>query len=172
MFKGRRDPEVGFIVEQSRCTPYTSKNGGSWIEVSVPPEDTSEYNNKWETIMVEKKQIDNLDEYGELNYVRVNDGADIVCSLKDDKHAVISGETLKPVQIIGRFLKYYRWAEYNVQHPELIEELNRSSLELYNDMVTLGQDMFSYMNRLPKVLPTVYTLEDLLPEDPLGMLEE
>lgn len=170
MFKGRRDPEVGFVVEQAKCSPYTSKNGGSWIEVEIPPEDTSEYDSKWETIMVEKKQIDNLGEGSGLNYIRVNDGADIVCSLKDAKHTVVGGETLKPIQIIGRFLKYYRWAEYNERHPELAEELNRPSLDLYNDMVGLGQDMLSYMNRLPKVLPVVYTLEDLLPEDPMGGL--
>lgn len=64
MFKGRRDPEIGIMVEASRCTPYTSKNGGSWIEVEVPPEDVSEYGNKWETMMVDKKQVDNMDEYG------------------------------------------------------------------------------------------------------------
>lgn len=168
MFRGRRDPEIGIVVEQKRCGTYTSKNGGSWIEVEVPPEDTAEYDSKWETIMVDKKQVDNLDEYGALNYIRVNDGADIVCSLKDEKHKVIDGETLKPVQIIGRLLKYYRWAEYHERHTELAEELDRPSLDLYNDMVTLGQDMLGYMNRLPKVLPTVYTLEELAPEDPFG----
>ena len=170
MFRGRRDPEVGIVVEQAICGIYSSKNGGTWVEIPVPPEDTSEYDDKWETIMVDKKQVDNLDEYGPFNYIRVNDMAGIVCSLKDDKHAVISGETLVPIQIIGRFLKYYRWAEYHERHPELAEELNRPSLDLYNDMVTLGQDMLSYMNRLPKVLPKVYTIEELAPEDPLASL--
>ena len=170
MFKGRGDPEVGIVVEQVRCSPYTSKNGGSWIEVEIPPEDTADYDSKWETIMVEKKQIDNLGENSDLNYIRVNDGADIVCSLKDAKHTVIGGETLKPIQIIGRFLKYYRWAEFNERHPELADELNRPSLEMFNDMVTLGQEMVLYMNRLPKVLPTIYTLEDCAPEDPMGGL--
>lgn len=171
MFKGRRDPEIGIVVQQGRCGNYTSKNGGSWIEVDVPPENVADYDSKWETIMVDKKQVDNLNEYGALNYVRVNDGADIVCSLKDEKHVVVDGETLKPVQIIGRWLKYYRWCDYHESHPELAEELDRPSLDLYNDMVTLGQDMLGYMNRLPKVLPTMYTLEDLAPDDFLNDMD-
>ena len=175
MFKGRRDPEVRIIVEQNKCNSYTSKTGGSWIEVSIPPEDTAEYGTKWATIMVDKKQIDNLNTYGALNCIRVNDDADIVCSLKNEKRVVIASETLKPVQIIGRFLKYYRWAEYEARHPELAEELNRPSLDLYNDMVTLGQDMLAYMNRLPKTLPAIYTSEAFAPiPDPMnsfGMAE-
>ena len=161
MFKGRRDPEVGIVVLQNVCNPYTSKNGGSWIEVGVPPEDTGDYTNKWETMMVDRKQIDDMGD-GMTNYIRVNDNADIVCSLKDAKHTVIGGETLKPIQIIGRWLKYYRWSEYNVTHPELADELNSPSLDMYNDMITIGQNMSAYMNRLPKIMPHMYQLvEDI-----------
>ena len=164
MFKGRRDPEIGIIVTQDSCASYTAKSGGSFIEIPIPPENTADYAADWGTIMVDKKQIDNLDEFGAYNYVRVNNWADIVVSVKDKNRAVLSSETLKPIQIIGRLLKYYRWQEFNVTHPELAEELDVPSLDVYNDMVTTGQDMWSYMNRLPKVLPKVYTLEDCVPD--------
>ena len=165
MFKGRRDPEIGIVVTQDSCRNYTAKSGGSFIEVPVPPESVADYTSDWGTIMVDKKQIDNLDEFGQYNFVRVNNWADIVVSVKDKNHAVISSETLKPIQIIGRLLKFYRWQEFNSTHPELADELDRPSLDLYNDMVTTGQDMLSYMNRLPKALPVVYTLEDCVPDD-------
>jgi len=167
MFIGRRDPEIRIVVEQDKCKNYTAKTGGSWVEVSIPPEDVADYSSKWETIMVDKKQVDNLSHIGALNCVRVNDGADIVCSLKDEHHQVVGGETLKPIQIIARFLKYYRWKEYE-RYVNLVEQLDLPSLCVYNDMVTTGQEMLSYMNRLPKVLPQTFVLEDFAPDDPLA----
>lgn len=170
MFRGRRDPEVGIIVPIEKCSPYASKNGGTWVEVSVPPEDAGGYAGRWGTMMVEKKQVDVVSVCGiEYNYIRVNDMADIVVSVKDSNHKVIDGETLKPVLIIGRYLKYYRWAEFEGRIPD--DKLNEAtSLDMYNDFSVTGYTMAGYMNRLPKTLPVAYTMSELEPEDPLAGL--
>lgn len=176
MFKGRRDPEVRLVVPQDKCNNYTSKNGGSWIEISIPPETVDEYSSVWGSIMVDKKQIDNLcREYGydNMNSVRLNDDADIVVSTKDANHVVIESETLKTMQLVARWLKYYRWNEFGERYPELKEDLDRPSIDMLNDMLSSGQTMLGYINRLPKVLPKQYTMEELVVEDPLaGLLSE
>lgn len=149
MYKGRRDPEIRIAVAQSYCQRYNSKTSGQWVEVFVPPELISEYNNQWGSIMVKPDQVCNIgDGY---NIIRVNDGAAINCSVKDDQHIVISSETMTPDVIIGRWLKFYRYDLFRRCGISL-DMLDNPSMEIYQDFARTGQHMQFYMNRMPLVI--------------------
>lgn len=156
MYIGRRDPEVQIIVPQNVCDTYTAKDGRSFIEIFVPPENIFEYNmnsyTSWGSMMVMPHQVDALRKGTPYNSVRVNDGAQIVCSVKDVHHNVIGSETLLPEDIIGRYLKYYRFLLYvdTCFTNDCVDDLNTKSFDLYLDMLHLGQTMEFYMNRLPR----------------------
>lgn len=170
MYKGRRDPKISIIIEQEKCNSYIAKDGKVWVEILIPPENTNDYGKQWVSIMVEKDQVDNIDDESGLNVVHLNNWSKITCTEKDEGHKAVRTERLKPIQIIGRFLKYYRWMEYHETHPEMALELNRPSLDCYNDMRNMGQDMMSYMNRLPKVIPIPYRINDVCVNDPISTL--
>lgn len=113
MYKGKRDPEIRIVVMQKHCAEYKSKQNLKFIEIFIPPEDIHDYDSQWGSIMVKPEQVFYIPNTN-ANLVNVNNGADIVCSVKDDTHKVISSETLQPTEIIGRILKYHskRAADY------------------------------------------------------------
>ena len=152
MYKGRRDPEIRIVVEQQHCSKYTDASGNAWIEVFIPPESANDYNSQWGSLMVDKKQVDNLGATNPYNVIRVNDDADITVSVKDRNHTVISWETLKPKQIIGRLLKYYRFKTYYSDQYFPVNTDDIESFAMYEDMRHTGQEMMYYMNRLPKTI--------------------
>ena len=148
MYKGRRDPEVSIIVPRDFCSIYRGRQGKDWVEIQVPPEVRADYRDPWGIMMVDPEQVDFLDE--EYNVVRVNDKAKIVSSRKDMHRRVVWGEEIEPVEIIGRFLKYYHASRFKtLPYPE------PPSIAFYRDMRRMGQGMEAYMNRLPYRLPYV-----------------
>ncbi len=152
MYKGRRDPEIRIVVEQKHCDKYKDKAGILWTEIFIPPESVTDYDSQWGSMMVDRHQVDNLGSTNPYNVVRVNDDADITVSIKDTNHNVISYETLKPREIIGRLLKYYRYKTYHSDEYFPVTGDDIESFELYKDMHRLGQEMMYYVNRLPKVI--------------------
>ena len=159
MYIGRRDPEVQIIIPQILCDVYQAQDGRMFIEVFIPPENISEYQIKnvksaWGSIMVAPTQVDILRKGSPYNVIRVNDGARIVCSVKDFNRKTISSEILLPEDIIGRLLKYYRFLRFVDEFIEndCVDELNTNSFDMYLDMLHIGQSMEVYMNRLPKML--------------------
>ena len=154
-YKGRRDPELGMLIPRSACFIYNSKAQGQMIEVMVPPEDASGYDQtvtRWGTIMVEPKQVRALND--EMNIVFINDGAQVTNSVKDDKRNVLSSETLFPTQIIGRWLKWMRYVRfYNPNlKPEILLKLNCDSAALYVDYAASHMRIEAYANRIPFIL--------------------
>lgn len=149
MYTGRRDPEIRIAVPHNQCSRYNSRTSGQWIEIFVPPENITEYAAKWGSIMVKPEQVCNIG--GGLNIIRINDGAQINNSVKDDNHAVISTEVITPDIITGRWLKYYRYCRF-VNAGLAEDQLNIPSSTLYQDMTLRGMAMPFYMNRLPFVL--------------------
>ena len=152
MYKGRRDPEIRIVVEQDHCSKYTDASGNTWIEVFIPPESVNDYNNQWGSMMVDKKQVDNLGTNSPYNVIRVNDDADITVSTKDQNHSVVDWEILKPKEIIGRLLKYCRFKTYYYDQYFPVNTDDIESYKMYEDMHSTGQEMMYYMNRLPKVM--------------------
>lgn len=158
MYIGRRDPEVQIVVPQHLCNTYIAKDGREFVEVFIPPESIYDYqlphHHSWGSIMVEPKQVDFLRKGSIYNIIRVNDGARIVCSVKDVNHTVLNSEILLPEDIAGRLLKYYRFIQFLDEFVEndSVDELDTDSFEVYMDMHRLGQSMDFYMNRLPKYL--------------------
>lgn len=148
MYIGQRDPEVHILVQQKNCFLYTSKSGSDFVEIYIPPEHIKDYTNPWGSIMVKQNQVDYLTKTSPLNVVRVNDDADIICSVKDEKHRVTSQEVLKPKQIIGRVLKYERYCLF----VNTSTDLDIPSIALYQDMKQTGLTMETYLNRLPMCL--------------------
>lgn len=149
MYKGRRDPEIRIVVPHNQCARYNSKTSGQWIEVFIPPENIADYGTTWGSIMVKPEQVCNIGDG--LNIIRINDGAQINNSIKDDNHVVISTEILTPDVIIGRWLKFYRFDLFN-RCGIAQNLLDNPSIQVYNDMVRTGQHMQFYMNRLPLIL--------------------
>ena len=108
-YKGRRDPELGMLIPRSACFMYNSKEKGQLVEIMVPPEDASGYDQtvtRWGTIMVEPKQVRALND--EMNIVFINDGAQVTNSVKDDKRNVLVFAYLAAVKQILDFLKALR----------------------------------------------------------------
>lgn len=149
MYKGRRDPEIRIVVPHTFCQRYNSKTSGQWIEIFTPPETTGEYNNQWGSLMVKPDQVCNIGDG--LNIIRINDGAAIQNSVKDDAHVVISTETLTPDIIIGRWLKFYRYDLFKRCGIDPVR-LDNPSVDIYADWQRSGQTMQFYMNRLPLIL--------------------
>lgn len=157
MYVGKRDPEIHIIIPQNLCNSYQAQNGRIFVEAFIPPENIFEYqmtNNHWNSIMVLPTQVDIFRRGTPYNVIRVNDGARIVCSKKDINRRVISSEVLLPEEIIGRLLKYYRFLQFVDAFTEdnCVEDLNTNSFDIYMDMLHMGQNMETYMNRLPKKL--------------------
>lgn len=158
MYVGRRDPEVQIIVPQNLCEVYQAQDGRTFIEVFIPPENIFQYrmgeNHPWGSIMVQPTQVDTLRKGSPYNSIRVNDGARIICSLKDINRKVVSSEVLLPEDIMGRLLKYYRFIQFADEFIEndCVADLNTNSFDIYIDMLHMGQTMEVYMNRLPKRL--------------------
>lgn len=152
MYTGRRDPEIRIIVEKEHCGSYTDQSSKRWVEVFVPTESIADYTSQWGSLMIDPKQVDSLGKDSPYNVIRVNDGAQITVSTKDQNHKVTYSETLTPDQIIGRLLKYYRAKTYanDAEFPVTGDDV--TSYEMYQDMTRIGQTMTFYMNRLPKTL--------------------
>lgn len=150
MYQGRRDPEIRIVVPSEFCNRYQSKASGIWIEIFTPPESIDAYKSRWGSIMVRPEQVCNIGRG--MNVIRINDGAKINNSVKDDQHVVQSTEILTPDVITGRWLKFYRHQRFEripMQDDVLHEILDIPSEKLYNDMLSLGQNMQFYMNRMP-----------------------
>lgn len=162
MYSGRRDPEVRIVVPKAKCSKYLSKTHMKWIEIAVPPESIADYSSEWGTIMVQPEQVTTLDKESKDNIIRVNDGAAIQYSVKDANHVVIASENLTPVEIIGRYLKYYRYETFK-NEDDVIDAIDTPSIDNYNDMAALGQNMLYYMNRLPKFI-SASSYEDVADE--------
>ena len=159
MYIGRRDPEIQIIVPQNLCEVYQAQDGRTFIEIFIPPENIFEYqlrdaHHPWGSIMVQPTQVDMLRKGSPYNSIRVNDGARIICSVKDINRKVVSSEVLLPEDITGRLLKYYRFMQFVDEFVEndCVEDLNTNSFDIYMDMLHMGQTMEVYMNRLPKKL--------------------
>lgn len=149
MYKGRRDPEIRIVVPHSQCKRYQSKTSGIWIEIFTPPESVDNYALPWGSIMVRPEQVCDIGDG--FNIIRINDGAKINNSVKDANHAVTSTEVITPDIITGRWLKFYRYDMFSrcgVQK----DILDIPSIRLYNDMLSIGQHMQFYMNRMPLML--------------------
>lgn len=152
MYAGHRDPEIPIIVPQYHCSTYQStRDGQTYIEIEIPPEYPIDYAGTWGSIMIRPDQIFNVNDG--MNMICVNDGAAITVSIKNKFHRIISREQLTPAQIIGRFLKFYRYTRYyaNFSDPQMrkIELEDTPSEALYTDMMHMGQTMLEYINRLP-----------------------
>lgn len=158
MYIGRRDPGLQIMVPQNLCDVYQAQDGRTFIEVFIPPENIFDYqlrdSKPWGSIMVLPHQVDILRKGSPYNVIRVNDGARIICSVKDEYRRVVSSETLLPEDITGRLLKYYRFMQFADEFIEndCVDELNTNSFDIYMDMVHMGQTMEVYINRLPKKL--------------------
>lgn len=146
MYIGRRDPEIRIIVPQTMCNEYISKSSGElYIEIATPPESVDEYQYKWGTLMVRPEQVYSIG--NGFNCFLVNDQAQIQNSVKNENKQIISYELITPNQIIGRWLKYYRWVHYRAI--KFIDFNQVNSETLFYDMKKMGQTMEVYMNRLP-----------------------
>ena len=152
--RGRRDPEIRIAIPENSCVNYKSSTGVKWVEIFIPPEDIADYDKLWGSMMVEPAQVDNTGRTCIYNIVRVNDNADIINSTKDpnQNRKLIATETLKPHEIIGRYLKYLRFIRFSADSSILSDDLNIASIALYKDMQAVGQDMLYYINRLPKYM--------------------
>lgn len=144
-----RDIEVRIPVHPGACSIYESKSRGNMCEILVPPEDISGFSDftSWGSIMVEMEQVRTLND--DINIVYVNDGAEIISSVKDEKHVPISEETLLPNAIIGRWLKWYRWYRFTGKNILSEQALNIPSIHLFNDFVWSRMNITDYVNRLP-----------------------
>lgn len=152
MYKGRRDPEIQIIVSPDACSIYKDKQGKRWIEISVPHESIADYDQKFGTFMVEPSQVDVICNPNPMNVIRVNDDANILVSIKDSKHQLVSCEYLTPIGIIARWLKYYRHEIYsNIPNQNI--NLDTASVNLYKDYYYSGLRLEVYMTRLPYNLP-------------------
>ena len=157
MYAGLRDPEIHIIVPQNMCEIYQARDNRTFIETFVPPESVYDYKtdtHKWGSIMVAPNQVDILRRGSGYNVIRVNEGARIVCSVKDTFRKVISSEVLLPEDIMGRLLKYHRYVQFYDEFIEndCVDDLDTDAFTIYMDMNKLGQSMEFYMNRLPKRL--------------------
>lgn len=152
MYKGRRDPEVHILVSPQACNIYKDKSGKRWVEVAVPHEAIADYNQKFGTLMVDPSQVDVINNTIPMNVIRVNDDANILVSVKDDKHQLVSCEYLTPIGIIARWLKFYRYEIYSKILNNPID-LDTPSVNLYKDYYYSGLRLEAYINRLPYVVP-------------------
>lgn len=152
MYKGRRDPEVHILVSPQACNIYKDKSGKRWIEVAVPHESIADYSQKFGTLMVDPSQVDVINNTIPMNVIRVNDDANILVSVKDDKHQLVSCEYLTPIGIIARWLKFYRYEIYSKISNNPID-LDTPSVNLYKDYYYSGLRLEAYINRLPYVVP-------------------
>lgn len=148
-YQGRRDPEIRIVVPHNQCKRYQSKTSGVWVEIFTPPENVDDYATTWGSIMVRPEQVCNIGDG--LNIIRINDGAKVNNSVKDANHAVISTEVITPDIITARWLKFYRYDLFN-RCGVSKDVLDIPSIRLYNDMLSIGQNMTFYMNRLPLML--------------------
>lgn len=155
-YHGVRDPEVAVIMPYTACKRYNAKVGKQLIECMVPPESAADYGTtKWGTIMVEPSQVRAVDT--EQNIVFLNNGANITNSVKDDtpQRNIISTETLLPSEIIGRWLKWFRYTRFaNMPNlkPEVLQNLDCSSIFLYEDYKHSNMSIENYANRVPFIL--------------------
>jgi len=152
MYKGRRDPEVHILVSPQACNIYKDKSGKRWVEVAVPHEAIADYSQKFGTLMVDPSQVDVINNPIPMNVIRVNDDANILVSVKDDKHQLVSCEYLTPIGIIARWLKFYRYEIYS-KIPNSTIDLDTPSVNLYKDYYYSGLRLEAYINRLPYVVP-------------------
>ena len=152
MYKGRRDPEVHILVSPQACNIYKDKSGKRWVEVAVPHEAIADYSQKFGTLMVDPSQVDVINNPIPMNVIRVNDDANILVSVKDDKHQLVSCEYLTPIGIIARWLKFYRYEIYS-KIPNNAIDLDTPSVNLYKDYYYSGLRLEAYINRLPYVVP-------------------
>ena len=152
MYKGRRDPEIQILVSPQACDVYKDKSKRRWIEVAVPHEHIADYNQKFGTFMVDPDQVDVINNPNPMNVIRVNDDANILVSVKDANHQLVSCEYLTPIGIIARWLKYYRHEIYsNIPNSNI--DLDTSSVNLYKDYYYSGLRLDVYLNKLPYNIP-------------------
>lgn len=152
MYKGRRDPEIQILVSPQACDVYKDKSKRRWIEVAVPHEYIADYNQKFGTFMVDPDQVDVINNPNPMNVIRVNDDANILVSVKDANHQLVSCEYLTPIGIIARWLKYYRHETYsNIPNSNI--ELDTPSINLYKDYYYSGLRLDVYLNKLPYNIP-------------------
>ena len=152
MYKGRRDPEIQILVSPKACDVYKDKSKRRWIEVAVPHEHIADYNQKFGTFMVDPDQVDVINNPNPMNVIRVNDDANILVSVKDANHQLVSCEYLTPIGIIARWLKYYRHEIYsNIPNSNI--NLDTPSVNLYKDYYYSGLRLDVYLNKLPYNIP-------------------
>lgn len=152
MYKGRRDPEIQILVSPQACDVYKDKSKRRWIEVAVPHEHIADYNQKFGTFMVDPDQVDVINNPNPMNVIRVNDDANILVSVKDANHQLVSCEYLTPIGIIARWLKYYRHEIYsNIPNSNI--DLDIPSINLYKDYYYSGLRLDVYLNKLPYNIP-------------------
>ena len=152
MYKGRRDPEIQILVSPKACDVYKDKSKRRWIEVAVPHEHIADYNQKFGTFMVDPDQVDVINNPNLMNVIRVNDDANILVSVKDANHQLVSCEYLTPICIIARWLKYYRHEIYsNIPNSNI--DLDTPSINLYKDYYYSGLRLDVYLNKLPYNIP-------------------
>lgn len=152
MYKGRRDPEIQILVSPQACDVYKDKSKRRWIEVAVPHEHIADYNQKFGTFMVDPDQVDVINNPNPMNVIRVNDDANILVSVKDANHQLVSCEYLTPIGIIARWLKYYRHEIYS-NIPNSNTDLDTPSVNLYKDYYYSGLRLDVYLNKLPYNIP-------------------
>lgn len=130
MYRGKRDPEIRIVVMQKHCTEYKSKQNLKFIEIFIPPENIKDYDTQWGSIMVKPEQVFFIPNTN-ANLVNVNNGADIICSVKDDKHRVVSSETLPPDAIMGRILKYHSKKAADYKHQPFTDAPSKAFYDAY-----------------------------------------
>lgn len=150
MYTGIRDPEVPIIVPMRHCHEYLSRTGETYVEIFIPPERYSEYNNAWGSIMLKPTQVFFVPN-SSCNQIMVNDEARIVNSVKDQNRKILSQETLTPKQIIGRELKFWTKSAMEnkgftpVPEPSLNEKHSES---YYQNFEKSGLQLYRYIENM------------------------
>lgn len=107
MYRGKRDPMLGIVVNQSYCEEFVSSDGRTWIEVFVPPHNISSLQSGWSSIAVPPEQVFYLDDI--YNEVFVNAGALLTGLYKeynaDGVRVPVSSEKFKSEEMLARFLQ-------------------------------------------------------------------
>lgn len=148
MYTGLRDPEIPIIVPKSHCHEYLAKDKNMYIEIFIPPENYTDYDKPWGSIMLKPTQVFFLPNDQTFNQIMVNDEANIINSTKDENRKVLAREVLTPKQIIGRELKYWKKqaceAAGFIPSPELsARELN--SQIYYTKFEQSGMQMYQFI---------------------------
>lgn len=142
MYRGKRDPMLGIVVNQGYCESFHAQDGREWIEIFIPPRNIFQMQYSWSSIAVPPEQVFCLNDT--YNEIFVNAGAVLTGLYKeynaDGVRVPVHYEKFQSEEMLARFLQLEAVRQGRVKS-------GRDTIlnDIYQTYVTSGMKMLAFI---------------------------